>query len=157
MRAAYQNLADVYAKTDRYKEAYLNNVKFKKLTDSIFNIDNSKQLSDLKTKYEVEKKETELKAKADAQQEINNAEEGRQRVIIFIIAGLFVLVLVCGIFMFNRFKETRKQKNIIEEQKELVEEKQKEILSSIYYAKRIQDALLPADKYIERKLNRLIK
>jgi hypothetical protein len=37
----------------------------------------------------------------------------------------------------------------------LVEEKQKEILDSINYAKRIQMALLPNEKYIDKSLNRL--
>jgi hypothetical protein len=36
-----------------------------------------------------------------------------------------------------------------------VEEKQKEILDSIHYAKRIQKALIPSDKYIDKNLNRL--
>jgi hypothetical protein len=35
-------------------------------------------------------------------------------------------------------------------QKQLVEEKQKEILSSIEYAQRIQRSLLPTEKFIER-------
>ena len=46
---------------------------------------------------------------------------------------------------------------IIEKQKELVEEKQKEILDSIRYAKRIQDALLTSQTYIERNIKRLRK
>ena len=41
--------------------------------------------------------------------------------------------------------------------KELIEEKQKEIIDSIYYARRIQRALLTSEKYIERNLNKLIK
>jgi hypothetical protein len=59
--------------------------------------------------------------------------------------------------MYNRFKVTQKQKVIIEKQKELVEEKQKEILDSIRYAKRIQDALLTSQMYIERNIKRLKK
>ena len=42
-------------------------------------------------------------------------------------------------------------------QKQVLEEKQKEILDSIQYAKRIQQSLLPTEKYIERNLNRLKK
>ncbi|MDX2173786.1 MAG: HAMP domain-containing protein [Bacteroidota bacterium] len=42
-------------------------------------------------------------------------------------------------------------------EKKHVEEKQKEILDSIHYAKRIQNALLPNGKYIERKLKDLMK
>ena len=40
-------------------------------------------------------------------------------------------------------------------QKDLVEEKNSEIIASIRYAKRIQDALMTSQKYIERNMNRL--
>ena len=45
----------------------------------------------------------------------------------------------------------------INEQKNLIEEKNKDITSSIRYAKRIQDALLPTEKYIHKTLKRLLK
>ncbi|MEO6305826.1 MAG: hypothetical protein ABIP51_21950, partial [Bacteroidia bacterium] len=61
--------------------------------------------------------------------------------------------------MFNRLTITQKQKRIInsqklivEKQKSVVDEKQKEILDSIHYAKRIQISLLPTEKFIERIL-----
>ncbi|MCC6837670.1 MAG: hypothetical protein IT234_03925 [Bacteroidia bacterium] len=37
-------------------------------------------------------------------------------------------------------------------QKEVVEQKQKEIIDSIRYSKRIQQSLLPKEKYIEKIL-----
>jgi hypothetical protein len=43
---------------------------------------------------------------------------------------------------------------IITAQKLLVEEKPKEILDSIRYAKRIQTSLLSNEKYIHRSLNK---
>jgi hypothetical protein len=57
--------------------------------------------------------------------------------------------------MYNRFRVTRKQKAIIESQKEIVEEKQKEIMDSIRYAKRIQRSLLPLESTIEKTLKKL--
>jgi uncharacterized membrane protein (DUF106 family) len=61
--------------------------------------------------------------------------------------------------VFNRFRVTNKQKKIIEVQKtqvdaafEKLHEKNKEVLDSIHYAKRIQSALMPNEKYIDRKL-----
>lgn len=45
----------------------------------------------------------------------------------------------------------------IETQHLALEEKQKEIISSITYAKRIQTSLLPTEKYIDNSLNRLNK
>ncbi|MBC7865773.1 MAG: hypothetical protein IAF38_22560, partial [Bacteroidia bacterium] len=58
-----------------------------------------------------------------------------------------------------RFRVTNKQKKIIEEQKIVVDdafeklhEKNKEVMDSIYYARRIQRALITNEKYIERAL-----
>lgn len=45
----------------------------------------------------------------------------------------------------------------VESQHLSLEEKQKEIISSITYAKRIQNSLLPTEKYIENSINRLNK
>ena len=75
-----------------------------------------------------------------------------------------ILVGVFAVFMFNRFRITQKQKQVIEEQKVLVDkayetlhEKNKEVMDSIRYAKRIQTALITSEKSIENSLNRLIK
>jgi hypothetical protein len=55
------------------------------------------------------------------------------------------------------------QKKVIEEQKQLVDEaykklheKNREMIDSINYAKRIQEALLTSERYIEKALSRLI-
>jgi ribosomal protein L4 len=42
----------------------------------------------------------------------------------------------------------------LQHQKELVEEKNKDILDSIRYAKRIQQSLLPSEAYIKRVLKK---
>ena len=156
---AYENLADIYAKTKLYKEAYEYHVKFKTVTDSIFNADNSKQLGDIKTRFEVEKKESELKAKAEAQQAISIEEKKRQSLVLVLVSCVLMLVIIFSALLYKRFRITNKQKQIIEiksketeEQKHLVEEKQKEIIDSITYAKRLQQAILPADAEIRRYL-----
>jgi|ERR1700757_870364 len=167
-RLAYENLAIAYSKTGKYKEAYENHVKFKTLTDSIFNEENSKQLGDMKTQFEVEKKEAELKIKSDAEQEklkaIANEEKKRQQVIIASVGGVLVLVIIFSLFLYKRFKITQRQKVIIEKQKVMVDkayeelhERNKEVMDSIRYAKRIQTALITTEKYIENTFNKLMK
>lgn len=153
LRLGYGDLADMYANMSDYRSAYDFQVKFKKLTDSIFNVENSKQLSDLKTNFEVEKKEVELKAKSEAEREkliaISREEKKRRELIIFAVAGILLLVIVFSGFLYQRFRITNQQKHIISEQKELVEEKQREILDSISYAKRLQSAILPPVEMIK--------
>ena len=158
-REAYGNLSEAYFQTGNYKEAYEDHIKFKALTDSIFNADNTKQLSDMKTNFEVEKKEAELQAKAEAQQVINKEEEKRQQFIIYAVAAVLLMVIIFSALLYKRFLLTNKQKEIIEiksketeEQKNLAEEKQKEIIDSITYAKRLQQAILPANAEIKKYL-----
>jgi serine phosphatase RsbU (regulator of sigma subunit) len=62
--------------------------------------------------------------------------------------------------MYNRFRVTRKQKDIIEKQKKLVEKQKhlveahsKEIFDSINYAERIQRSLLASKDLLEENLN----
>jgi serine phosphatase RsbU (regulator of sigma subunit)/tetratricopeptide (TPR) repeat protein len=147
-RSSYENIATAFANTNQYKDAYNNYILFKQLTDSIFSSQNSKRLSDLKIHFEVEKKEAELKSKAEAREAIIIEEEKRQRFVTYAVIFLLIIVLVFAVFMFNRFKITQKQKQLIEKQKHLVEESQKEIIDSITYAQRIQQVLLTSEKYI---------
>jgi tetratricopeptide (TPR) repeat protein len=115
-RIAYDNLAVAYSKTGRYKEAYENHVKFKTLTDSIFNADNSKQLGDMKNKYEMDKKEQEnllLQQTTQNQQlQINQRN--------YLVALLFALLLgIAGIslLVFRQNKLKSQQKSMQLEQK----------------------------------------
>jgi tetratricopeptide (TPR) repeat protein len=159
-RKAYQKLAESYEKLNNFREAYENHKKFKLLTDSIYNSENSKQLGDLKTNFEVEKKETELKIKAEAEKEklrtISAEEKKQQQIIIIAVLGVLLIVIVFSIFLYKKFILTQRQGNIIrkqktevEKQKILIEMKQKEIVDSINYARRIQQAILPPSDFIE--------
>ena len=89
---------------------------------------------------EIEKQKTEISAKKSQQ--------------YYLFGGLALVIIFAG-SMYNRFRKTQKQKRIIEEQKHMVEEKQKEILDSIHYAKRIQRSILPTEKYIDKNFRRL--
>jgi hypothetical protein len=122
----------------------------------------------MKTRFEVEKKEAELKVKSEEEQEklkaIASEEKKRQQVIISTVGGVLLLVAVFSLFLYKRFRVTQRQKKIIEEQKVLVDkayeslhEKNEEVMDSIHYAQRIQRALITSEKYIANQLNRLIQ
>ena len=123
--------------------------------------------------YDFEKKEAvanaEHKKELENQTELAEEKSRKQNLIIIFVIGGLLLVLIFAGFVFRSLRITRKQKNIIEEQKNIVEkqkeevehqkliveEHQKEIIDSITYARRIQQSLLPTEKYIEKNLNRL--
>ncbi len=107
--------------------------------------------------FEYAKKEQEFKIEQALKDEKVREEKQKQKIITFAISFILLLTLIFSFFIFKSFKTT-KQKNVIisnqkqevEDQKHLVEEKQKEIVDSINYAKRIQNALL-ADKEVMAK------
>ena len=67
-----------------------------------------------------------------------------------------VIPLILNAYLISEFvKAKQKAEKQIFEQKQILEEKQKEILDSIRYAKRIQNTLITSEKYIEKNLNNL--
>jgi serine phosphatase RsbU (regulator of sigma subunit)/predicted negative regulator of RcsB-dependent stress response len=152
----YKALAEFYQSTGDFKKAFENQALYIAYHDSIQNQENTKKSLKAQVQYEYDKKAA-ADSVANAQaQKIKDAEltaknsqlkaEALQRYLLY--GGLGLLVIF-AVFMFNRVMVTRKQKAIIETQKEVVEEKQKEIVDSINYAKRIQSAILPDPKEIE--------
>jgi hypothetical protein len=138
------------------------------MKDSIYNMENRKAGFKKQFKYETEKKEAELKATAKAEKEkleLKAAEDRkRQNIIIYSVITGLILVSVFSIFIYRSLQRNKAankiitaQKKEVEEQKHIIEEKQKEIIDSIRYAKRIQQSLLPTDKYISRNIGSLKK
>jgi tetratricopeptide (TPR) repeat protein len=161
-------LSQIYKHNGNGKVALENFELYIKMRDSSNNELTKKASLKAQLKYEYEKQAAADSVAHAKESEIKNVELAKQRAEIkakknqqyALFGGLFC-VCVFGVFMFNRFKVTQKQKSIIEDQKSLVElqkqmveEKQKEILASIHYAQRIQKAHLPSDSFIERILHR---
>ena len=169
IKEAALGLNKAYKYLGNYKLSLENYELYIQMRDSINNESTRKASIKSQLKYEYEKqaaadsvahaKESEIKNVLLAKQKVEITAKKNQQYALF--GGLSLVIIFAG-FMFNRFKVTQKQKNIIEQQKEiveaqkkLVEEKQKEVLDSIHYAKRIQMALVPSEKYIERVLKKL--
>ncbi len=94
-------------------------------------------------------KNAELAKVKDLQLKANKAQIDNDKLFKIALSIGLALVLVFGLIIFNRFRIITKQKQIIElkekqtqEQKNVIENKNIEILDSINYAKRIQMGLL---------------
>jgi tetratricopeptide (TPR) repeat protein len=167
----YKDLAGLYKKLNNFEKAFEMFDAGVKLNDSIQNEETKKSLTKKELQYQFEKKSAADSVQNAEKQKVKDAQLNAQAAKLkqektqfwFLVCGLSFVV--CGLlFVVNRFRITEKQKKIIEEQKLLVDEafeklheKNKEVLDSIRYAKRIQTALLPSDKYVERILSFLNK
>ncbi len=146
----FLTLLNYYSAKGDFKNGFEYSEKYRTVNDSLYNEHKSKEINELNTQYETEKKEQENKA-LQLENALSNKTIKQQKLITyFIITGLF-LVSVLAFFIFRGLKQQRKankiiseQKHEVEHQKEMVDEKNKEITDSINYAKRIQTALLPS-------------
>jgi two-component system, NtrC family, sensor kinase len=130
--------------------------------DSLFNEENTKKAVQEEMQYAFDKKESLARVAQEKKDLIVQEEKQKQRMIMLFVVGCLLLVVAVAIFIFRSLRISKKKSRVISEQKEVVEQqtllvetKQKEILDSIRYASRIQDALIPNEKYVGRILGKL--
>lgn len=166
LREAYAQLAALYEEKGDFKKAFDYFKLHSDTKDSLLNQENSKLITEMNTKYTTEKKEKEielLKKNEDIQHleltKKKNELENQQTISVAIFLGLVLLIIV-AILSFNRYKLKKKANdqlqtafNLIEEKNALIEKSNVMITDSIVYAKRIQDAILPADEDLVKALS----
>ena len=154
-----QTLSSLYDTMGRHQLALEHFKKYVAARDSITNEENTKKQVQQEMQYTFDKQQTadSIKTAERTKQEKLKHEQEIKQQKIFTYGGIggFGLMLIVAIVSIRAFRNKQKANLIIAHQKELVEEKQKEILDSIHYAKRIQMALLPAKKYIDKQLRKL--
>jgi tetratricopeptide (TPR) repeat protein len=155
IKDAWHCLSDVYNATAQYDKALNSYRAFIGARDSLMNEESTKKSVRLEMNYEFEKKEAAARLDTEKKEAIATAESHKQKVIIFSVCGVLILVLGFALFAYRSYLQKRKANLAILMQKQIIEEKQKEILDSIQYAKRIQTALMPSDRSIEKNLRRL--
>lgn len=150
-------LKDIYTETGQYAKALKHYKQYNMAKDSSFSLEKSNEITRHQMNYEFEKKETALKAEQEKKEAVAEADKKRQNIFFWLVCFVAVAIGGIALIVFRSLRLVRGQKLIIELQKNLVEEKQREVLDSIHYARRIQTSLMPSEKYIERNLERLKK
>jgi serine phosphatase RsbU (regulator of sigma subunit) len=85
--------------------------------------------------------------------EISAAKLEREKVLRTLLIAVCLMIILFAVFFLNRLLLTRRQKKIIEEQKALVELRNQEMVDSITYAKRLQEAILPPIDSVKAEYN----
>jgi len=165
-REAVSVLYETYKEMKQPEKALENYERYIVLRDSIFKEDNQREITRKELQYEYDKRMASDSVKHSEDQKVKDAlifaknaqieQDTTQKRALY--GGVLLLLISAGI-MYNRFRITRKQKQIIErknqeteEQKLIIEDKQTEILASISYAKRLQEAILPPQSLINSAL-----
>lgn len=120
LKQAYAKLAEAYEIKKDYPASLKYYQLFASYKDSIYNVDNAKQMAEMQTKYDVEKKDLEL-AKNKAEIETKEKQAFVKNIIIIAIIALSILLAITG-FLFYRKKQIEQQAKLdseIASQKEI--------------------------------------
>lgn len=159
IRNASSQLYKVYKALGQPADALRMHELFKKMNDSVYNMENQKAFTRHQLTYEFQRKEEQLKENQAKKELVYASESKRQRLILNTSIVIALLILVFSVILFQRFKVSQRQKEIIsqkeletQKQKEILELKNTEITDSIRYAQRIQSAILPTPQFIQNIL-----
>ncbi|MBL7895608.1 MAG: tetratricopeptide repeat protein [Bacteroidia bacterium] len=127
--------------------------RFISIRDTLNSAERIREIAQKQFEFDYTKKAAADSLRAHEQKILIQAELKNEKTRRYFLYGGLLLVIVFAAFMYSRYKISQEQKQIIEKQKTLVEEKQKEIVDSIQYAKKIQKTLLAHDAFLNQELN----
>lgn len=152
--SVYDKLSQTYADLGDFEKSYQYQQRAKNVRDSLDRIVSSRDLAEMQIKFETEQKQREIEL-LSKEKEVQDLKITKQNTVRNMIIAVAVLALLMLALIYARYRTKKKaneeldRKNQeIEQQKKTVEEKNWEITSSIEYAKRIQDAVMPTMRQI---------
>ena len=155
---AHGSLAEIAADADRPSEALKHYRRFMHLSDSLSNIAREQEVNELNARFEADQKQKEndyLSAQSKAQlAELERKQVELERSDLQRNAAIFGAILLLGLggVILVAYRQKRKANELLAEQKNIIQEKNNDILASISYARRLQEAILPPDEILHKHL-----
>lgn len=114
---AYEDRSEMFAQQRNFKDAFKNHVLFKKINDSMFNVNQAKKITELQMQYSFDKlqqknKNVQRQTIAKLNNEANRLRFTKNGILLFSI----VITIFFGIIFYN-YHHGKKQSKIIGEQK----------------------------------------
>lgn len=143
LASCLENLYLIYLNKGDYQMALHYFIRADSIQDSLVNNDTRLLLAKNQVQYDYSQKEDLLKLDAEKKSLQFREERKRNYIILFSVIAVLAVSLFFGYMVFKSLKLEKQARKMVLDQKEIIEEKQKEIIDSITYAKSLQEAILP--------------
>ncbi len=157
IRDAHKCLHVVYSAMNKYDLAYLHLNELHKMEMKQNSEEKNKLLAEQQAIYESYKKQQEIEV-LQKEKALSEAELNKKKITIYAFVGGLVLFLILIIVVIKNNRDKSKTLEVLEEsntkiilQKNIIEQKNKDITDSILYAKRIQSAMLNRNENFAKK------
>ncbi len=122
----YKNLAAIYTRRGNYKQASEVLSNYVLLSDTLFNSEKNKQIAELQTKYESDKKEKEIQLLKNADA-INELKLHNQNLVIYGLVVFTLIVLIVSVTLFRKNSDKKKVNTVLENQNKKILEQTNEL------------------------------
>jgi two-component sensor histidine kinase len=143
---AYSQLSESYRYLGRYDSALYYNVLYHAVSDSLANLDKTKQIADMQAKYESVKKESEIQSLNIEKAQFAGIRNAKNRQILLLAAGLVTAFIIAGL-LFWLYRRVTAQKKIITRQSKQLETMMKELHHRVKNNLQIVTSLLNLHAY----------
>lgn len=150
IKESYLGLAKAHKLQHDYQRSLEYQELYSDIKDSIYSGESSKNIAEMQTRFETEKKEKEIQmlTKDNEIQTLafskKESELKRQKQFTFFVIIGLLLVISLGFFIYKGYRQKQKANIALENAYSVIENKNKNITDSINYAKKIQTAILPS-------------
>lgn len=146
IRNSSMEFSKLLAMTGDFDSAFVIQNHFIQINDEINNEKASKKIAELEADINAEKQEQ----KIALLEKDKMYQKQIKKYYVYIGVALFLFFIAIVVFMYNRYKMKKKSAEVLEVKNQIIEEKNKDIMDSIRYAQRIQEAILPPVSYIRK-------
>ncbi|WP_448518010.1 tetratricopeptide repeat protein [Rhodoflexus sp.] len=172
IRFAYQGLAECYAGQNKFREAYQYHRLFQQFGDSLFNAESAEKIARMQALYQTEQQATKI-ALLTKEKQLQEEEAEFRRWQLTGISAILLLFMALTFVFFRNWRERQQANQLLLVKNEEINQKHEEIriqaerlsttlnelevknrniTSSLNYAKRIQSAILPSETRIKKSL-----
>ncbi len=171
IKESHLSLSEFYIVDKQYKKAIEHFKAYSELKDEL----NSQKINELELQYKFDKKQKQIEFEQEKREVEQKLKLQRQKLYTSIFIAGFILMLVLALYIYRNYKKKKQINFILRQQKEEIEAQRDEIeaqrdmateqrdkiiiqkniiTDSIEYARRIQNAILPQEKYINSILDK---
>jgi serine phosphatase RsbU (regulator of sigma subunit) len=144
----YSVKSDIFKDLSDFRHAYKYQQLHVELKDSLKELNNFSRISELNARYESEKREKEIAEKEVMLAEQEASEKSQQMIFVIVVICIALILVLVSYSLIKKKKINR----VLNEQNEEINEQRTKILSSINYAKKIQNSILLPEEQIQKFL-----
>lgn len=148
IKETYLALSELYEHTNNLKKAHEYYKRFTDLKDNLYN----QEINERELQYEFDKEQRRIEFEQHQKEVDQKAKLQKQKIFTWVFVGGFLFMIILAYVIFKSYQRKKRTNVILTKQRDQITQQNTIITDSIEYARRIQSALFPQKKFMNKVL-----